>query len=124
MQHHMSRLLDFQLGVESWIISTFGTHVLFNRRERSLRALEEVTELAQCAMVTRAEAYAIIDQVYNKPVELNPSKEIAGSLLTVLGTAQSFGVANVETILNAEMDRVWANQDKVRMSQLTKVRAD
>lgn len=120
---YITRLLEFQLSVESWVRSTFGNVVLMHKEERCLRALEEVTELAQCGAVTREQAHAIIDQVYDKPVELNPSKEIAGSLLTILGTAYAFGVHNVEEPLNVEMCRVWKNQEKIRQRQLTKVRA-
>lgn len=124
MQSHISSLIEFQLAIESWVMTAFGYDVLKNRKERCLRALEEVTELAQCGLVSREQAHAIIDQVYDKPVEPNPSKEIAGSLLTILSTASAFDVHNVEIPLNAELDRVWNNIDKVRASQLTKVRAD
>ncbi len=124
MQHHITSLIEFQLAIESWVMAAFGYDVLKNKKERCLRALEEVTELAQCGQVSREQAYAIIDQVYDKPIEPNPSKEIAGSLLTILSTASAFDVHNVEIPLNAELDRVWKNIDKVRASQLTKVRAD
>lgn len=85
---HIMSLDSFQYLVGGWVADTFGQQFLMSKKERAFRALEEATEAIQ-QFLTKEEATAVINQVYNKPVEPLLYKEIGGALFTMLALAES-----------------------------------
>ena len=50
-----------------WLHSTFGGRILTDLEERVLRLTEETLELGQAEGMTREQAHALVDQVFDKP---------------------------------------------------------
>jgi len=92
------------LNVAAWVRETFGEASAENAPERTLRAVEEVVELAQALDVDPATLHRLIDYVYSRPVG-NVGQEIAGSLVTIFAAAAALEV-DVDEVFAAEMDRI------------------
>lgn len=88
----------------AWGREVLGEEAVRNPKERGLRHSEEAIELAQSLGVTRQQMYALIRQVYDKPVG-EPSQEVAGSLFTLYVLADVIGV-DPEVALAKELERV------------------
>lgn len=81
-------LLGGQVG--KWVVSVFGADVQASRRERVLRLLEEVCELAQAEGVDSTTAEALVSRVWSRPAE--PAEtELADVVFTLLAYADSTG---------------------------------
>lgn len=105
--------------VSSWLIDTWNVNYLMNRRERGMRMAEEALELAQCSDVTREEAHALVDQVFDKPTEPNAGKEIAGCLVCLVAAAVAHDV-NILSAYEEEKKHRWSNQAKIRAKHKNK----
>jgi hypothetical protein len=93
-----------QSKVTAWAHRIFGYQVASNVPERSLRFVEEATELAQACGSTREELHRLIDYVYARPVG-EPAKEIAGSLVTLYVLASALDV-DVDEVVDTELVRI------------------
>lgn len=106
----------------SWLHLCFPEPFKTDPRERLLRLLEEVNELAQVGNVTREEAHALVDQVHDKPVgELE--QEAGGVMVTLVLVAKAMDL-DLEEAWNVEHERVMQPEiiQKIRSKQKTKVR--
>ncbi len=102
--------MNNQARVAAWILETFGPDFLRNGHERSLRAVEEVVELAQAAGVTAEIVHKIVDYVFSRPAG-TVEQEIAGSMVTIYGAATALGV-NAQKEFEKELARI--NTPEVR----------
>jgi hypothetical protein len=68
---------------KNWVLRALGEGILFDRKERAMRILEEAAELAQCEGVTMGEADAVTARVFSRPKGDAP-QEMAGVLFTLL----------------------------------------
>lgn len=99
--------------VADWLVSTWNDSYLLNVRERGMRIAEEALELGQCCNMTREEAHALVDQVFDKPKEANPAKEIAGVFVCLQACTVALKV-DLRDAYVEERDYRWANQEKIR----------
>jgi len=83
-------LKDFQLRVFAWFLKPFTGAAAVNRRGRVFAFAEEADELKQAAGMTREEAHAMVDHVYNRP-EGQVAQELAGALMTLCMLATAHG---------------------------------
>jgi len=68
--------------VRQWLVNVFGDDSLNDVEERGLRFGEESLELIQSLGVTKDQALALVEQVFNKePGE--PKQELGGTLVTL-----------------------------------------
>ncbi|MBY0559912.1 MAG: hypothetical protein K2Q04_08670 [Hyphomicrobium sp.] len=111
-------LRDFQLAVKRWTAACFGETISADTIERNHRFLEEALELVQSLGCTRAEAKALVDYVYDRPVG-EPMQELGGTMTTLcaLANAHDFDVASAA---GDELARCWANLEKIRAKQAAK----
>lgn len=97
----------YQERVADWLRECFGSDVASSKLERTHRFLEEAFELAQAGGCSRADALALLDYVYSRPVgEVN--SETGGVLVTLAGMAEAHGV-DMAVAGEAELAR---NQDR------------
>lgn len=101
-----------QARVAAWILETFGIEFLRNGHERTLRAIEEVVELAQAAGVTKEVVHRVVDYVFSRPAG-DVEQEIAGSLVTIYGAATALGV-DAQAELEKELARINTPEVKER----------
>lgn len=113
-------VMSVQQRFEVWVERVLGPEATADARERSLRAVEEVIELAQVCGVQSEVLHRLVDYVFARPVG-EAAQEVAGSLLTVYGVATALGV-NANKALEAELERVQKPEvmEKVRKRQLEK----
>lgn len=99
-------MIIWQTLARRWSQLVFGEH--FERitpKIRSLRVLEEAMELAQSEGVTPEELQIIADQVYSKPVNPDPKKELGGVIVTLTNYADTRGY-NLEESFYSEYCRI------------------
>lgn len=109
-----------QARVAAWVVTTFGPETALDAPERSLRAAEEVIELAQACGVAGETIHRLVDYVYARPPGV-PKQEIGGSMLTLYAAAQACGV-DADEAYEAEMQRVERPEvvDRCQRRQLEK----
>ena len=93
------------MNAVDWVSTVFrSVKFASDKRERSMRFLEEAAELVQ-PVLSREEAHALIDQVYDKPVEEELWKEFGGALhcLILLAHAHNTNLG----------EAYWKNEDRV-----------
>lgn len=87
-----------------WARRCFGNDHVVNVQVRSIRNLEETTELAQALGVSRETALLTINSVYDRPVG-DIDQEIGGTLLTGVVLCEALG-KDPEDMLEREVLRV------------------
>ena len=108
----------FQRRVAAWLSSAFGEKIAADRTERNHRFLEESLELVQANGCTQADAHALVDYVFNRPVGDLP-QEIGGVMVTLaaLCSAIHFDMGGCGDI---ELARCWLNIEKIRAKHAAK----
>lgn len=91
---------DTQIRIVEWISHIFGLSSIpaLRAAERGRRMLEEATELAQAVGVTSAEAAAIQEHVFSRPVG-EVGQELGGASLTLLATAEALGFSVFDELM-------------------------
>ncbi len=110
-----------QRAVWIWLIDCMGTGIALSLPERGMRLTEESLEYAQAVGVSKAEALAIVEQVYAKPGG-EPEKEIGDVLICLCAAAERHG----ESLLDAGQTTLAANRlniDYIRAKHQDKVRS-
>ena len=83
--------VDFQISVTNWVIDTFDTNALDDKRERSFRFLEEAVELAQATRVLSPEdIFNTMHWVLNRP-NGEVHAEIGGVMVTLAALSAAHG---------------------------------
>lgn len=124
-KHTMEMLTEIaQRHIVDWVNIAFP-HTGMVKEERALRATEEMIEAAQSAQVTREKMHALVDQVYNKPVEPMIAKEIGASMFCLLALAQAYGINASEAMFERLEDAYKPERlHEIRQKHTTKVVAD
>ena len=73
-------------------------------QERSLRFLEEATELVQSLGMPKERAAKVLDYVYSRPVGV-PSQEVGGAMVTLAVLCQSADISLEDSSLE-ELERI------------------
>lgn len=109
-----------QLQVVQWVRATLGDDALDNPIERSLRASEEVIELAQACGADAATLHRLVDYVFARPIG-DPKQEIGGCMMTIYTVAESLDVV-ADLVLDDELERAWTPEimERVRRRQAEK----
>lgn len=111
---------DFQERVRMWFGACFGFAMLKKRKRRLFAFFEEATELIQSGGLTREEAHAMVDHVFNRPVGHFP-QEVAGAMTTLCTVANAFDI-NLEEVAEAELKRIWGAIPLIQAKQAEKLR--
>lgn len=88
-----------------WMVTRFGLPVALNRKERTMRVLEEALELAQAEGVTWAAALLLLDHVFKKPAG-EPEQEAAGIMVTMLAWFAITPSLSMEEVTVQEIGRI------------------
>jgi hypothetical protein len=109
---------DFQQRVMLWLNEAFPRSVIYSRKQRAQRFLEESLELAQAMDLTEGEALDLVAYVYDRKVG-QIHQEIGGVVITLcaLGSVAGYGLSSCAHL---EIERCEANIEKIRAKQLTK----
>lgn len=120
----MSKFWDFQDRLRDWVLKCFGPVVANDREIRNLRFFEEATELVQAGGMTRNEAHAMVDVIFDRPVGHLP-QEIGGTMTTLMALACAYGV-DVVYESETELGRINAPEvmEKIQKRQLDKFRPE
>ena len=112
----------FQHRVLTWFEACFGAHMVKKRKRRLYAFFEEANELIQSGGMTREEAHAMVDHVFNRaPGEF--SQEVAGAFTTLCMVANSHNL-ELEVVGEKELARVWQAIPLIQAKQAEKLRPD
>ena len=108
----------FHDEVDTWMLACFGEDIPFDKVERNHRFIEEALELVQAFNMPKADALALVEYVYGRPVG-EPIQEVGDVMVTLaaLCSAQDF---NLSTAAMMEIDRVQGKIDEIRAKQAAK----
>lgn len=110
---------DIQKRIRRWIETRLGTGAM-NPRERALRCVEEVAELAQSLNVSLEEFERIGQHVWAKPIG-DVRQELGGAALTLLGCADGVGELLGQAAIR-ELERIESlPPEKFRRRQLENI---
>lgn len=106
----------------AWTERAFTPNVVNSIPERVMRLMEETNELGQAEGITRAEAHALVDQVYDKEPGV-AAQELGGVMICVACYAEASGNDAVEA-WETEFNRINRPEiiEKCRAKQVGKVR--
>lgn len=108
----------FQANVARWMRETFGEQISQDREERGRRLVEEALELGQSVGVTQEQAAQLVAYVFGRPVG-EPSQEVGGVMVTLAALCNVVDI-NIEDAGTIEIERCWANIEKIRAKQVSK----
>ncbi|CAM2163286.1 hypothetical protein BC2230_120122 [Burkholderia cepacia] len=110
----------FQVRVQRWMLTCFGTEISADRDERNDRFFEEAGELAQALGMTREEAHALVDYTWSRPVG-EACQEVGGVMVT-LAALCSANDLDMQAAGEAELARinVPSTIEKIRAKQAAK----
>ena len=109
---------SYQARVKQWLAACFPQSVRSNRRERTYRFLEEALELAQANGCSRADAQALVEYVYSRPVGL-PELEVGGVMVTLASLCAATSIDMTEAG-DRELQRNWERIETIRRKQACK----
>lgn len=108
----------YQVRVREWAEHCFGVEIADDKTERSHRFLEEGLELFQAAGGCKADALALVEYVYGRPVgELE--QEVGGTAVTLAAFCEAHGVS-LTAAAEEELARCWRKAESIREKQKTK----
>lgn len=116
----MVELRSAQDEVTSWAIKVFGARLVYDKRHRSLRFLEEALELVQACGLDKIDALKVMSQVYAKPAEKVIAKEVAGSFTTLMALSSCLSI-DFEGAYEDEMSYRHNNVELIRKKNQEKV---
>ena len=111
-------LQPYQRRVRKWVEACFGHRIAEDRTERTHRFLEEALELSQATGCTRADAHALVDYTYGRPVG-EPGQEVGGVMVTLAGLCAALGI-EMDAEAERELARVWTKVEAIRAKQAAK----
>lgn len=113
-------ITSFQERVESWLKACFPIADWSNRTERTHRFLEESLELAQANGCSRADALALVDYVYGRPIGA-ADLEVGGVMVTLAALCSASEI-NMDEAGDSELKRNWDRIETIRAKQAAKPR--
>lgn len=111
---------SYQERVAGWLHECFGSDVASSKLERTHRFLEEALELAQAGGCSRADALALVDYVYSRPVG-DIRAETGGVLVTLAGMAEAYEI-EMAAAGETELARNQARTSEIREKRARKLR--
>ncbi len=90
--------------IARWVVDRLGEKLLMDRRERAMRLVEEVIELAQAEGIAPFEVKRVTDHIYSRPVG-EPDQEMGG----VMVCAHAWAIAtssNLDFLTAKEVSRI------------------
>lgn len=116
----MIDLSTFQHRVLLWFETCFGAAMVKRKKRRLYAFFEEANELIQSGGMTREEAHAMVDHVFNRePGEF--SQEVAGAFTTLCMVANSHDL-ELEVVGEKELARIWDAIPLIQAKQAQKLR--
>jgi len=106
-------------SVIAWHRECFRTEAADAPLERVKRFLEEALEAAQSGDLTRAEAHALVDYVFDRPRDPDIGKELGGVYTTAVILARAMGLDFWECACK-EFARCEGRTEEIRRKQATK----
>lgn len=103
-----------------WLVECFGEEVANDKTIRNHRFFEEACELVQSCNMTRNEAHALVDAVFDRSKGV-PFQEVGG-VGTTLGALCLANGIQMATAFNTELFEVWGRIPKIRARQSEKLR--
>ena len=110
---------EFQFSVNEWCMEAFGEALTKDPLKRNRHFLEESLELVQTHGYTAAQAHALVDYVFSRPVG-EANQELGGVMVTMAALCNAHGLC-IETAARNELNRVWEKIDQIRAKQASKV---
>lgn len=110
----------FQNHAGRWALYCFDRNLVFNVAERNYRLLEEALEVVQSRALSRAEAHALVDFVFDKPAG-DPKSEVGDLIISTAVVCHTAGYDMTEVAEDA-LARCWKNVDRIKAKQGTKLR--
>ncbi len=108
----------FQNNCMTWATETFGKEINTNVAERNRRFLEESLELVQALHMTKEQAHAMVDYVFNRPV--GETRQEVGGTMVCLALLCSIQNIDMNEAGSTEIARCWNNIEKIRVKQAQK----
>lgn len=108
---------EYQARVCDWL-DELSSSSSIDSAERTHRFLEESLELAQASGCSRADAMALIDYVYSRPIG-NPEQEAGGVMVTLAGLCCALNVDMHKAGKN-ELSRNWERIESIKQKRLSK----
>lgn len=93
-----------QAAILLWAVRTFGSETALDKKERSLRFLEEALEVVQSLDLPKEDCLRMVDYVYSRD-KGGPCSEIGGALVTLRALAE-FLELNSDECLRQEFNRI------------------
>ena len=117
---------DLQEEVGKWLKACFDWNGMYERqmnpKMRALRFYEEATELVQVLNITREQAHAQVDAVYDREVG-DIEDEVGGATMGLIGICISCNV-NWIAATTKQLKKIWGRIDKIRARQATKLQPE
>ncbi len=111
-------MTTYQSRVEEWLHACFPKSVFSDRTERTHRFLEEALELSQANGCTKADALALVEYVFGRPIGL-PEQEVGGVMVTLASLCSASGL-NMDAAGNKELARNWDRIELIREKRQSK----
>ena len=113
---------DYQERVRTWALKCFGLAIMMDIKERSNRFLEESLELVQSLDMSKADAIALVNYVYDREAGI-PYQEIGGVITTLNSLCTATG-NSLSICANAELERINTREiiNKIRIKHYGKPR--
>lgn len=111
-------MYEIQNETVNWAIDCFGEKIVFNKKERNARFLEEALELVQCLGASREMAHSMVDYVFDRPAG-EKWQEVGGAIVTLATLCE---VHNIELIdaWRGELDRIKNLGTQIKAKNLEK----
>lgn len=110
----------FQERMFLWTIACFGEEVTFDKQERGSRLLEETLELVQAGGYTSADAHALVDYVFARPV--GKVEKEAGGVMTTLAALCNAHEVDMVAAGETELERISRMIPAIQAKHATKPR--
>ncbi len=110
---------SYQAEARKWAEIAFGPEIAADKVIRNFRFLEEALELVQAGGCTKEDALKLVDYVYGRPV--GEVFQEAGGVMTTFACLCTAQGVDMEHAGDTELQRCWANIDKIRAKQAAKL---
>jgi hypothetical protein len=97
----------------------FGAEGMNSPRERLMRFFEEAVELVRSGGLSFTDCHKIIQYEFDRPIEADIRKEIAGAGCTLYAVANVYG-ESLEWLVGNECKRISQNKEAVRAKHAKK----
>lgn len=108
----------FQESIRLWMLECFGPEISADTVERNHRFLEEALELVQACGCSAADAHALVDYTFSRPVG-EREQEVGGVMVTLAALCLAQGL-DFQVAAELERRRIWTKIEEIRAKQAAK----